>query len=84
MVTDRVSNAAILAILAVLFPSWGWAFFLDIILDISSHWYQMYATLLGGETHHKTAVTDWKLLHYYYHNYNFLCILIGGNEVENY
>ena len=53
MVTDRVSNAVILAILAALFPNWAWSFFLDIILDIGSHWYQMYATLVNGESHHK-------------------------------
>ena len=47
MITDRVSDAVMLAILAKLFPDWAWFFFLDIILDIGSHWYQTSATMLG-------------------------------------
>lgn len=82
MVTDRVSNAVALAILACLYPNWSFFFFFDIILDIGSHWYQMYSTAVGGESHHKTAVTQWRLLQYYYESYSFMSILIAGNEVE--
>lgn len=52
MVCDRASDAVILAILGGLYPSFSWIFYGDIILDLTSHWYQMYASLLGGE-HHK-------------------------------
>ena len=82
MVTDRVSDAIILAILAGLYPRIAWFFMLDIILDIGSHWYQMYSTLAGGEKHHKTAVTKYKLLHLYYHNKTVLFTLVAGNEVN--
>lgn len=81
MVTDRVSDAVFLAILAGLFPNWAWFFFLDIILDIGSHWYQTLSTAMGREESHKTATTEWRLLHIYYHNYTFLSVLIAGNEV---
>lgn len=57
MVTDRVSDAIILAILGALYPKYAWLFFGDIALDIGSHWYQMYSTLASGEKHHKTAAT---------------------------
>ena len=53
MVCDRISDAVMLAILAALYPQYCWFFYLDIALDIGSHWYQMYATLACGEKHHK-------------------------------
>ena len=52
MVCDRASNAIFLAILAGLYPKWSWVFLGDIALDLVSHWYQMYVSLLRG-AHHK-------------------------------
>lgn len=48
MVTDRVSDAIILAVLGALYPKISWLFFGDIALDIGSHWYQMYSTFASG------------------------------------
>ncbi len=48
MVCDRASNAVILAILGNLYPTYCIIFFGDIVLDLVSHWYQMYASLLKG------------------------------------
>jgi CDP-diacylglycerol--inositol 3-phosphatidyltransferase len=48
MVCDRASNAVLLAILSSLYPVWSWLFLSDIVLDLVSHWYQMYVTLLKG------------------------------------
>jgi CDP-diacylglycerol--inositol 3-phosphatidyltransferase len=48
MVCDRASDAVILAILGGLYPSYSWIFYSDIILDLVSHWYQMYSSLLKG------------------------------------
>ena len=47
MIIDRVSETVILAVLGQLFPDWSWLFFLLIILDISSHWFQISANLLN-------------------------------------
>jgi CDP-diacylglycerol--inositol 3-phosphatidyltransferase len=52
MVCDRASNAVLLAILADLHPTYSWVFLSDIVLDLVSHWYQMYVSLLKG-AHHK-------------------------------
>jgi CDP-diacylglycerol--inositol 3-phosphatidyltransferase len=52
MVCDRASNGVMLAILASLLPQYAWIFLGDIVLDLVSHWYQMYVTLLKGK-HHK-------------------------------
>ena len=79
MITDRISDVIMLAILASLYPSLRWLFYGDIILDLSSHWYQMYATLVSGETHHKTAKTKWRLLEIYYGNKTVLFMLVAGN-----
>jgi CDP-diacylglycerol--inositol 3-phosphatidyltransferase len=48
MVCDRASDAVILAILGGQYPDYSWIFYGDIILDLTSHWYQMYASLLKG------------------------------------
>ena len=61
MVCDRSSDAVILAILASLYPEYSWIFLSDIILDLTSHWFQMYASISAGE-HHKKSKTNWKLL----------------------
>lgn len=79
MVCDRASDAVILAILGSLYPSWAWIFYSDIILDLVSHWYQMYAGLLTGE-HHKETKTTWKILEWYYKK-PVLFTLVAGNEL---
>ena len=61
MVCDRVSDAIILCILAEFYPSLSWFFLLTIILDITSHWFQMYSAVSEGE-HHKELKTKWKAL----------------------
>lgn len=48
MVCDRASDAVILAMLGSLYPEYSWLFYGDIILDLTSHWYQMYAALSSG------------------------------------
>lgn len=46
MLTDRMSTAVLLIVLALLYPSmWGVFAFL-IVLDIVSHWFQMYWSAL--------------------------------------
>jgi CDP-diacylglycerol--inositol 3-phosphatidyltransferase len=80
MVCDRASNGVMLAILAGLYPEWSWVFLGDIVLDLVSHWYQMYVTLLKGK-HHKESKSNWWLLNLYYGNKKVLFTLVAGNEV---
>lgn len=42
MVTDRFCTAGLLSVLAALYPAWHWVFTFLMILDIVSHWAQMY------------------------------------------
>jgi len=80
MVCDRASNAVLLAILASFYPSWTWIFLGDIVLDLVSHWYQMYVTLLKG-SHHKASKSRYALLNLYYGNKAVLFGLVLGNEL---
>lgn len=80
MVCDRASDAVILAILASLYPEYSWIFLADIILDLTSHWFQMYSAISSGE-HHKKSKTNWKLLELYYSNKAVLFTLVAGNEI---
>ena len=52
---DRLSTAGLLAILGMLSPRWYFGFLALLMLDIFSHWFQMYATMASGATTHKVA-----------------------------
>lgn len=65
MVCDRASDAVILAFLGALYPKYAIIFYGDILLDLTSHWYQMYAALSSGE-HHKKSRSRFALLNIYY------------------
>ena len=80
MVCDRASNGAFLAILAALYPKYSWVFLSDIVLDLVSHWYQMYVTLLKG-SHHKESKSKYGLLNIYYGYKSVLFTLVLGNEM---
>lgn len=80
MVCDRASDAVMLAILGGLYPDYCWLFYGDIILDLVSHWYQMYASLMRGE-HHKESKSKYRLLNLYYNDKTVLFSLVAGNEI---
>ncbi|KAI3436390.1 hypothetical protein D9Q98_005807 [Chlorella vulgaris] len=66
MVTDRVATACLLAILAARYPSAHLPFLLLIMLDIFSHWFQMYSTLaMGASTHKDTNSRSFVVSAYY-------------------
>jgi CDP-diacylglycerol--inositol 3-phosphatidyltransferase len=83
MVADRSATAGLCLILAQLYPNYLLAFIGAIALDISSHYYLIYATGMLGKTSHKDS-SEWStnsLLKLYYGNKTFMDILILGNEV---
>jgi CDP-diacylglycerol--inositol 3-phosphatidyltransferase len=57
MVTDRVGTSCLLATLCVLYPAYHPAFLSLLMLDIFSHWFQMYATLALGSSTHKASLS---------------------------
>ena len=78
MVCDRASDAVILAFLGALYPQYAVIFYGDILLDLTSHWYQMYSALSSGE-HHKKSPSRFTLLNIYYNNKTVLFTLCAGN-----
>jgi CDP-diacylglycerol--inositol 3-phosphatidyltransferase len=53
MVTDRCSTVGLLAVLCKLAPDRFFLWICLMLLDISSHWFQVYASTVRGETTHK-------------------------------
>ena len=51
----RLSTAGLLAVLGILNRQWYFCFLLLLMLDIFSHWFQMYATLAAGADTHKVG-----------------------------
>ena len=83
MTADRCATAGLCLILAQLYPSYSIAFIGAIALDISSHYYLIYATGILGKVSHKDSA-QWssnKLLKLYYGSKTFMDILILGNEL---
>jgi phosphatidylglycerophosphate synthase len=58
MATDRVSTAGLLALLCKFAPAYSTLWVLLIVLDVSSHWFQMYSTLACNETTHKVRLAS--------------------------
>jgi len=78
MLTDRMSSLVLCVVLAQLYPAiWGFFAFI-IVLDIVSHWFQMYSKLLVGSVTHKGS--DNPLLNFYYTFPYALLVFCVGNE----
>jgi phosphatidylglycerophosphate synthase len=53
MATDRVATAGLLALLCKFAPRYHLVWITLIMMDVGSHWFQMYVTLASGESTHK-------------------------------
>ena len=83
MVADRSATAGLCLILAQLYPQYLLFFIGAIALDVSSHYYLVYATGMLGKASHKDSA-EWSsngLMKLYYGNKTFMDILILGNEL---
>ena len=83
MVADRSATAGLCLILAQLYPNYLLFFIGAISLDVSSHYYLIYATGMLGKASHKDS-SEWAtngLMKLYYGNKSFMDILILGNEL---
>lgn len=66
MITDRCATGALLTLLATLYPTYAPVFVGLIFLDGYSHWLQMLAGFVKGDTSHKTAGRGYLLNLYYW------------------
>ena len=64
MVTDRASTTCLCVVLANFYPQYTLAFTALVTLDMFSHWFHMYASLLQGIGSHKEVTSP--LLRFYY------------------
>ena len=83
MVADRSATAGLCLILAQLYPQYLLFFIVAIALDVSSHYYLIYATQMLDKASHKDSA-EWSsngLMKLYYGNKTFMDILILGNEL---
>lgn len=77
MLTDRLSTTGLLVLLCMRFQAWYMLFLSLIILDIFSHWLQMYSSLVAGDISHKvTHNQSWLVRYYYTHRIfmGFCCV----------
>ncbi|MGF1538951.1 MAG: CDP-alcohol phosphatidyltransferase family protein [Pleurocapsa sp.] len=84
MVADRSATAGLCLILAQLYPNFLLAFIIAIALDISSHYYSIYAKGILGKSSHKDTelwANSNGLLKLYYGSKPFMDLLILGNEL---
>ena len=51
----RLSTAGLLIVLSILNRQWFFCLLVLLMLDIFSHWFQMYATLAAGAATHKVG-----------------------------
>lgn len=79
MVTDRFATACLVVILSHLYYPFRHICMLLIILDLSSHWLRVVASLLVGEGHKK--IKTGFLLRIYYENRIVLGLVCLGNEM---
>lgn len=82
MVTDRVATTGLLAILCAFYPTYSLLFLVLLMLDISSHWFQMYSTLLAGSSTHKDVKSRSLLVRFYYSNRMFMGFCCVCCEVQ--
>jgi CDP-diacylglycerol--inositol 3-phosphatidyltransferase len=68
MIVDRISTAALLATLSILYPEYYFTFMSLMMLDIGSHWLQTHSALLevGTKSNHKSLQEQFWLLTIYY------------------
>jgi CDP-diacylglycerol--inositol 3-phosphatidyltransferase len=76
MLTDRMSSMCLMLLLGDYYPEWKWGWNSMVVLDIVSHWVQMYSKVKKGSSH---KVNTNPILAFYY-GFPTLFIFCFGNE----
>ncbi|CAI5530547.1 unnamed protein product [Closterium sp. Naga37s-1] len=78
----RMSTTCLLLVLSHLYPSLMGACMALLVLDLTSHWYQMYSSFLVRKASHKdVAATDFFLMRWYYGSRPFMAYCCIGAEL---
>ena len=82
MVTDRLATAGLLMVLGTKFPRWFFTCLALLLLDIASHWLQMYTSVLASRKSHKEVGSNANIiLRLYYTNRIFMGVCCVSAEV---
>ena len=82
MVTDRLATAGLLMVLSAKFPEWFFTCLALLLLDIGSHWLQMYTSVLASRKSHKEVAANANIiLRLYYTNRIFMGVCCVSAEV---
>ena len=82
MVTDRLATAGLLMVLSAKFPEWFFTCLALLLLDIGSHWLQMYTSVLASRKSHKDVGANANIiLRLYYTNRIFMGVCCVSAEV---
>ncbi|XP_065055095.1 CDP-diacylglycerol--inositol 3-phosphatidyltransferase-like [Rhopilema esculentum] len=82
MLTDRCATLCLLMTLSLFYPPWTIVFQFLVSLDITSHWAQMYSSMMKGKLSHKSVEeTANPFLKLYYTSRVVLFIMCAGNEL---
>ena len=73
MICDRLSTASLLMLLGTLYTNYSFLFMFLVLLDVGSHWLQVYSSLLliiknPDIVNHKALKEKYAILDIYYHN----------------
>ena len=79
--TDRMALLGLVVTLTAFYPKFAFCLILSAVLDVSSHWAHVWATLLHGKASHKQLdAAENPILRIYYSNKVILFTLCAGNE----
>jgi len=81
MVTDRCSTMGLLIVLASFYPKYQFFFIFVTVLDIASHWVQVYSNLSLGQSHKTVKESGNWFLRLYYTSRPVLFTMCAGNEL---
>ncbi len=78
MLIDRCATVSLLILLGYIDTAWFGYYLSMALIDIVSHWYQMYSSVLWGAQTHKAGVEKENFLVYFYYKFPgvlFTCVL---------
>ncbi|XP_065918264.1 CDP-diacylglycerol--inositol 3-phosphatidyltransferase-like [Dysidea avara] len=81
MVTDRCATVGLMVVLSNFYPDHILTFQLLILLDIFSHWLQVYSSMLHGESSHKFIDLAANPIMKFYYERPVLFVMCAGNEL---
>lgn len=82
MLTDRCATMCLMGALCYFYPKYMLFFQFSMFVDIISHWFHFYGSLMKGASSHKQLdLSANPILRHYYHNKINLFVMCAANEL---